>query len=178
MPPFPERESTILAKLKKKGASAVVEKGGQEKPVTEAAPPGASNGPVTIAQLAAGGEQRAAEGSLISVVAPTQPVAHIASGFDGILVDTFAHQQTPTPTPVATRAALPVNGPLTGPTVEESLKGLAYFNRYCNQLVPGQLIQCGPDYGPVSLSGLSVACLSHCRALYLFACLLRYRELK
>jgi AP-2 complex subunit alpha len=125
MPPFPERESTILAKLKKKGASAVVEKVGDEKPASEAAPPGASNGPVTIAQLASSSEQRAAEGNLITVSAPTQPVAPVTSGGDSMLVDTFAPQQAPAP--VAAPATLPVNGPLTSPTVEESLQKLVYF---------------------------------------------------
>jgi AP-2 complex subunit alpha len=126
MPPFPERESTILAKLKKKGASAVVEKVGDEKPASEAAPPGASNGPVTIAQLASSSEQRAAEGNLITVSAPTQPVAPVTSGGDSMLVDTFAPQQAPAP--VAAPATLPVNGPLTSPTVEESLQKFLFKN--------------------------------------------------
>ena len=118
MPPFPERESTILAKLKKKkGAAAVIEKDVHELKPPTARPSHAPNGPVTIAQIAASEESRAAEGSLISVAAPAQSMA---PAMNDILRDTFTVQQPPA-APVV-NATVPANGPLSSPAIEESWK--------------------------------------------------------
>eukprot|EP00118_Oscarella_pearsei_P024968 m.307223 g.307223 ORF g.307223 m.307223 type:complete len:956 (+) comp42034_c0_seq1:137-3004(+) len=126
MPPFPERESSLLAKLKKKKGGIPTEtdkEGGAPPPVTAPAatqasmpaparqPASASNGPVTIAQLA--GQE---EASLVDIM-PTPPVAAPAVASDS-LFDVFGGGSS-APAPAA--ALPPSSGPIMTPEVTETL---------------------------------------------------------